>query len=65
MQAPSRITSAVFTGCDSVSAFSGIETVQPLKLMRKNKELQSILENLAWSVSPELCKGLESFVCAL
>ena len=47
-----------FTGLDSVSAFAGIGKVQPLKLMCKNKEFQSIRQNLGedWSVSPGLCK---------
>ena len=54
-----------YTDCNSVCAFAGIGEVQPLKLMLKNKEFQRVLQNLGedWSVSPELCKGLESFVC--
>ena len=35
--------------------------------MLKDEEFQRIRQNLGedWSVSPELCKGLELFVCAL
>ena len=35
--------------------------------MLKNKEFQRVLQNLGedWLVSPELCKGLESLVCAM
>ena len=56
-----------FTGRDSVSAFAGIRKLQPLKLVGKNKEFQSIIQNLGEDcpISPEFCKGLESFVCTL
>ena len=35
-----------FTGCDSVSAFSGIGKAWPLKLLRSKNEFQVMFQNL-------------------
>jgi len=67
-----RLTQALigyhaFTGCDSVSAFSGREKVAPLKLLRKNEELMEAFIELgqSWTASESLISKLEEFTCRM
>jgi len=67
-----RLTQALigyhaFTGCDSVSAFSGQEKVASLKLLRKNEELMEVFIELgqSWTASESLISKLEEFTCQM
>ena len=56
-----------FTGCDSVSAFSGRGKVSALKLIMKGGKLQKAMEGLgkSWVLSEELFTLLQEFVCKM
>ena len=56
-----------FTGCDSVSAFSGRGKVRALKHVMKGGRLQEAMEGLGenWILSKELFILLQEFVCKL
>ena len=54
-----------FTGCDSVSAFMGRDTSEPLKLIMKNENYMKLfamhVETL--SVSSDLFSNMQGLVC--
>ncbi|MCH2406132.1 MAG: hypothetical protein MK200_08070 [Nitrosopumilus sp.] len=56
-----------FTGCDTVSAFSGKGKAKPLNLMKNHLEYILLFQALgqSWTISEDLVKGLEKFVCHL
>ena len=56
-----------YTGCDSVSAFSGKGKVKAFKLAMSDRDLQSMFTDLGtnWEVSDALMKKLEKFTCQL
>ena len=56
-----------FTGCDTVSAFSGRGKVSALNLMAKESRYIELFKSIgeAWDVSPEISSGVEEFVCKL
>lgn len=56
-----------YTGCDTVSAFAGIEKANALKLLISNKESQDTFLKLGqvWDLSPELMDKLDVFTCLL
>ena len=57
----------VFTGCDSVSAFSGKGNMKALNLMKLNPEFQEAVANIGkdWVPEEKVFATLEKFVCAL
>ena len=56
-----------FTGCDSVSAFSGRGKVSALKLVMKGGRLQKAMAGLGktWTLSEELFTLLQEFTCKM
>eukprot|EP00058_Branchiostoma_floridae_P017868 XP_002603357.1 hypothetical protein BRAFLDRAFT_80350 [Branchiostoma floridae] len=58
-----------FTGCDTVSTFSGRGKLGVFKLMLKNAEYQDAFQQLgeSWTVSPDgtLFKRIERFTCQM
>ena len=56
-----------YTGCDTVSAFSGQGKVKALKLLSKEKIYVELFGQLgqSWELSEELFNGLEKFTCHL
>ena len=56
-----------FTGCNSVSAFSGKRKLSALKLLKRSKEYQNTFKQLGdnLDVTEVLEKSLEMFVCEL
>ena len=56
-----------FTGCDSVSAFSGKGKLAALKPVKRNPEFQKVFQQLGmdWEVSDELFARLQEFICLL
>lgn len=54
-----------FTGCDSVSAFSGKGKVTPLKLVKRHAEFIDLFQALGteWKLSDELFARLQKFTC--
>ena len=56
-----------FTGCDTVSAFSGRGKVGALKLLKGHSKYQQAFTQLGenWTVSSEVKDCLEEFVCRL
>ena len=56
-----------FTGCDSVSAFSGKGKVSAFKLLQKNKKYQEAFTQLGkeWSVPESIFAVLQEFTCRL
>ena len=56
-----------FTGCDTVSAFSGRGKLAALNLLMTNAHFQDAFTNLGeeWQLSDELLKVLEDFTCRL
>eukprot|EP00058_Branchiostoma_floridae_P019404 XP_002604894.1 hypothetical protein BRAFLDRAFT_77273 [Branchiostoma floridae] len=58
-----------FTGCDTVSAFSGRGKLGAFKLMLRNAEYQDAFQQLgeSWTVSPDdtLFKRIERFTCQM
>jgi len=56
-----------FTGCDSVSAFSGMGKIKGLKLMRGNKEFLDALSKLGseWTLNRDVVDTLQAFTCQL
>uniref|UniRef100_UPI00358F38F6 uncharacterized protein n=1 Tax=Myxine glutinosa TaxID=7769 RepID=UPI00358F38F6 len=57
----------VYTGCDSVSAFSGRGKLAALKLLKENVQFQAAFTKLGqdWTLSAELLAYLEMFTCRL
>ena len=56
-----------FTGCDSVSAFSGKGKLSALKLTKQHRQYMEIFQELGteWEVSDELFAGLQDFTCLM
>ena len=56
-----------YTGCDTVSAFTGKGKAKALKLLSKNKEFQDTFLKLGqeWDLSPDLMNKLEAYTCLL
>ena len=56
-----------FTGCDTVSAFSGKGKLTALKLAKANPVFKESFQQLGmkWHLSDELYKNLEEFTCAM
>ena len=56
-----------YTGCDTVSAFSGRGKVGPFKILVGNVKFQKAFTELGtnWSLSAELLKCLEEFTCRI
>ncbi|XP_066920827.1 uncharacterized protein [Clytia hemisphaerica] len=54
-----------FTGCDSISAFSGRGKIKPLKVMIQKSEYVKAFAELGttWDISEENVSILEAFVC--
>ena len=54
-----------FTGCDSISAFSGRGKIKPLKVMiQKSEYIKAFAElGTTWDISEENMSILEAFVC--
>ena len=57
----------VFTGCDSVSAFSEKGKVKPLKLMLKNEDFIDLFTEFgsSWIITEDMIDRLTEFVCSL
>ena len=57
----------VYTGCDSVSAFSGRGKLATLKLVKENVNFQEAFQQLGqdWTLSAALLTTLEMFTCRL
>ena len=56
-----------FTGCDSVSTFSGKEKPTALKLVKSRPVYQELFHQLGveWEVSVELFVHLQEFICLM
>ena len=56
-----------FTGCDSVSSFSGRGKLSALKLLKDHVQFQETFKQLGqeWTLSEELMTNLEIFTCRL
>lgn len=56
-----------FTGCDSVSSFTGKGKLCCLKIVRRETEYQEMFGQLGqeWDVSEELCGQIEKFTCLM
>ena len=56
-----------FTGCDTISAFTGKGKAQALRILKKNKKGQEVLTELGkdWDLPPELTEKLEELTCLL
>ncbi|KAI3381643.1 hypothetical protein SNEBB_009797, partial [Seison nebaliae] len=56
-----------YTGCDSISSFSGRGKLTALKLLKDNANFQETFKQLGqdWTVSVELLTNLEIFTCRL
>ena len=56
-----------FTGCDSVSAFTGKGKAKCYNLLRKNLEFVETLKSLGenWNVTDEVTDKREMFCCSL
>ena len=56
-----------FTGCDTVSAFSGRGKVSALNLLAKESRYIELFKSIgeSWDVSAEISSGVEEFVCKL
>ncbi|CAH1248853.1 Hypp8457 [Branchiostoma lanceolatum] len=54
-----------FTGCDTVSAFSGRGKLGALRLVKQNRDFQEMfkLVGTEWELSDELFKKLQNFTC--
>ena len=54
-----------FTGCDSVSTFSGRGKTGPLKQLRKDKQAMDTFINLgkSWDVTQLVNDTLQAFTC--
>ena len=53
-----------FTGCDSVSAFAGRGKISSLKILMKDKNMQTAMQTIGkhWTMSPDLFTLLQEFV---
>ena len=56
-----------YTGCDTVSAFSGVGKIKGFKLMCKEKVFRDTFAALGetWSLTIDMLSALESFTCRL
>lgn len=56
-----------FTGCDTVSSFSGQSKIKGFKLLVENEEFKNCFTHLGdeWQLSEEVFKGLQVFTCKL
>ena len=56
-----------FTGCDSVSAFSGKGKVIALKLFKQTKSFQTLLQEIGieWNLTDERFAKLQKFTCKM
>ena len=56
-----------FTGCDSVSPFSGRGKVKALKLLMDNENFQDTFRQIgeSWTLSPDILLSLEDITCNL
>ena len=56
-----------YTGCDSVSSFSGRSKLAALKLLEDNVNFQETFKQLgqSWALLSELLRNLEIFTCCL
>lgn len=56
-----------FTGCDSVSAFSGKGKVTALKLVKQNKSFQTLFQEIGmeWNLTDERFAKLQEFTCKM
>lgn len=56
-----------FTGCDTVSAFSGKGKIKPLKLMLQHQPFMELFAMFGtnWELSEDTVTRLESFVCQM
>ena len=56
-----------FTGCDSVSAFSGKGKVTALKLVKQNKSFQTLFQEIwmEWNLTDKRFAKLQEFICKM
>ena len=56
-----------YTGCDTVSAFTGRGKIGALKLITRSEHFQEVFVELgqSWELSPDLFKRLQAFTCKL
>ena len=55
-----------FTGCDTVSCFSGKGKVSALRLLTSDRHKDTLkCQSSNWEVSPQFLKSLESLTCSL
>ena len=56
-----------FTGCDSVSAFSGKGKVTALKLVKQSRSFQTLFQEIGieWNLTDERFAKLQEFTCKM